>query len=235
MKIDDKFVKACLELSDNEHSKVGEHEKRLFGMSSLRQRCLLNNLCSLPDSKYLEIGAYKGASLIAAVYRNKLKNAYAVENYSYDEREPQKRAPKGFIWDNMKSQLADNISRYANSDSGINTKSIEVIEEDWLKVDWSKYADIDVCFFDITPLSTNSYNQFFELVYPALSKQSVVVFSSYSDEQHSQDLDEAILKNKDKFYTTSSNQRISGSLSDSTQYHSGILILTLQKKVTNEK
>lgn len=40
------------------------------GMTSLRIRHLLNNICNVPDVKYLEIGMHRGSTLTAAMWKN---------------------------------------------------------------------------------------------------------------------------------------------------------------------
>ncbi len=59
-------------------------------MSSPRTRIFLNHICSLPETRYLEIGVYKGASTISALFNNPIKYAFAMDNFSefgnvYDE------------------------------------------------------------------------------------------------------------------------------------------------------
>lgn len=50
------------------------------GLTSDRVRHFLNNLCSLDEGKYLEIGAYAGSTFFAATMNNDIP-AYAVDNY----------------------------------------------------------------------------------------------------------------------------------------------------------
>ena len=60
-KIDKDFCLDALKNADNERGKPTDRERnRLFGLSTIRQRCLLNNLCLKPNSKFLEIGLTKG-------------------------------------------------------------------------------------------------------------------------------------------------------------------------------
>lgn len=56
----------------------------LEGMSSAKVRHLLNNLCSLPRTNYLEIGSWKGSTWIAALYNNSssISSAIAIDNWS---------------------------------------------------------------------------------------------------------------------------------------------------------
>lgn len=52
------------------------------GMSSRKVRHVLNNICSLSDTRYLEIGAWKGSTLISALYENNHVKATCIENFS---------------------------------------------------------------------------------------------------------------------------------------------------------
>lgn len=48
------------------------------GTSGLKVKCLLNNLCTLPDASYLEVGHWEGSTLLAALACNQLSIKYAV-------------------------------------------------------------------------------------------------------------------------------------------------------------
>lgn len=223
------FIDACLELSDNEHSKLSPKEHQIFGLSSKRLKAFLNNACSRADTKYLELGVYKGSTLLAAMHGNSV-TAIGVESFTYDEREPTKQAKEGTIWLNMKSQLEDNIKRYKHPDSGVNIDNIKILEMSFDKVVWTNYKNIDVCFIDLTPVTEATYETFFSKVYPALSNNSLVIFSGYSNQKTSQLIDDAIAVHSDKFEIVGRAQRISGGLSDATKYYSGMLVLALNKK-----
>jgi hypothetical protein len=233
-KITEKLAQASLELADNEHSKISERERELFGLSSLRQRALINNLCSTRNTRYLEIGVYRGATLLSALANNPTCRAIGVEDFSYDEREPKKKADPGKIWDNMKSQLYANIDRYKDPDSSVNTDNITIEEKSFENVAWSAHKDIDICFFDVNPVNKETYVKFFDKVLPSLSKEATIVFSNYSNESHAKQIDEVLAERADieidfKFH------RISGGLSDSTQYYSGILLVGITKKAKEIK
>ena len=227
IKISEAFIDAVLELSDNEHSKLSERERELFGLSSTRLRAFLNNLCSKENTKYVEIGTYRGATLLSAVYGNKAK-AIGVEHFKYDEREPLRKAPEGTIWENMRSHLYANIERYKDPDVPVNTDAITIVESDFKQVDWSKIPKFDVCFFDITPVNKHDYESFFNLVWPRISAGGVAVFSNYSNDHSSKLLDEVIEESGVK--VAWKRKRISSGLSDATKYYSGILILGVDVK-----
>lgn len=229
------LARASLELSDNERSKLTEREREIFGLTSLKVKALINNLCSKDNTNYLEIGVYKGSTLISALAGNNKTKAYGVENFTYDDREPKKRAPDGGIWENMKSQLYSNIERYQDPDSGVNTDNITIIENDFKKVDWSTLPKFDLCFFDISPVSDEDYDAFFEKTLTAMLPQSVVIFTNYSNDLHATQLTNALNRHKDKIDVQWKEQRISSGLSDATHYYSGICVLGIKKKAVSNK
>jgi len=229
IKYTEAFIDAALELSDSGISKISERERELFGLSSTRLRTLLNNLCSKPNTSYLELGVYKGATLVSALYGNPNVKAIGVDNYKYDEREPKKWAPEGTIWENIKSQLHDNLKRYSDPDLSVNVNNITILEKDFADVDWSTQPKSDICFFDINPASTKEYDVFFNEVLKSLKPESLIIFSNYSNDKNAKELDAAIAAHADKVTVNWKRHRISGGLSDSTQYYSGILILGVKK------
>ena len=224
------WVRAALELADNERSKITEREKELYGLTSLRVKALLNNLCAKDNINYLEIGTYKGSTLLSALYGNEKTKAVGVENFKYDDREPKKRAPNDGIWENMKSQLHSNIDRYRDPDSGVNTTNISIIEGDFETVDLSKFPKFDLCFFDVSPVNAATYDAFVNNIVPSLLPDSVVVFTNYSNESHANELQDMFARHKDKLTMQWSEHRISGGLSDSTKYYSGVLVAGIRKK-----
>jgi len=230
-KITKEFIAAALELADIGQSKLTEREREIFGLSSVRLKAFLNNICSKPDTKYLELGVYKGSTIISAVFGNPTCKAMGVENFKYDEREPKKLAPEGTIWTNMKSQLEDNISRYVSSEK-IKADAITIIESDFRDLELEKSQKFDVCLFDVSPSTAEMYDDFFTKIYPHMALESVVIFMNYSNETTARMIQSAVEKYSDKFTITASESRISSGLSDATKYYSGILVLGTKKKIT---
>lgn len=231
VKLTQEFVEAALELADKGQSKINERERELFGLSSPRVKALLNNLCCLKGTNYLELGVYRGSTLISALFGNPECKAVGVDNFRYDEREPKRWAPENDIWHNVKSQLEANLDRYDNPNLSVNNANINIIQDDFQQIDWSTQPKFNLVFFDITPTNEDVYDAFFTKVVPSLSQDSVVVFSNYSNQKHAKELDSVLLKYSDKVEVQWSKHRISGGLSDFTQYYSGILIVGLKKVV----
>lgn len=76
-------VKWSIEQAEECHSQITEQIASLEGMSGWKVRHFLNNLCSLPRTVYLEIGTWKGSTLIPALYANQetVIDAIAIDNW----------------------------------------------------------------------------------------------------------------------------------------------------------
>lgn len=76
-------VKDAYNKAETLQSKLTPEVLELLGMSGWKVRHFLNNLCSLPDAVYLEIGCWQGSTLVSALYENNLlKDAIAIDNWS---------------------------------------------------------------------------------------------------------------------------------------------------------
>jgi len=62
-------------------TKLTEKQLALEGMSSNKNRIFLNEII-FPDTRYLEIGVWKGSTFVSAMYRNNPKMAIAIDNFS---------------------------------------------------------------------------------------------------------------------------------------------------------
>ena len=58
--------------ANNDNSKLSQEILDIDGMSGNRTRHFYNNLCSMPDARYLEIGVWKGSSYISSMYQNEM-------------------------------------------------------------------------------------------------------------------------------------------------------------------
>lgn len=230
-KMSESFCKTALNMADREKGKPTDVERnKIHGLSTIRTRCLISNLCAKANTNYLEIGVYKGSTIIAAMFDNLTTKAVGIEHFLYDEREANKWAPEGHIWDNMKSQLEANIGIYRTRER-LNADNFTLIEKPFEEVDWSKQPKFDVVHFDVAPVSEKVYDDFFSLVVPSLATESVVIFSQQSNSQFAELLNKALLKHSDKVTERFKEYRISNSMSDSYKYFSGIAMVGLKRKI----
>ena len=74
-------IEKSLELSNNYQSKITEKLLTMDGMSGKKTRHFYNNICSMSDARYLEIGTWKGSSICSAMCNNKM-SCTAIDNWS---------------------------------------------------------------------------------------------------------------------------------------------------------
>lgn len=231
-KLTNAFVKACLQESDNDNSKLTDFERNLSGDTSSKLRCFINNVCSKDNTSYLEIGIYRGSTVIAAGYGNPSIKITAVDNWSYDRAEPKKWAPDEKGWPNVRSGFYDVIQKYDDpTKPWAKAENIKVLEQDFKDVDWLKQPKHNVVFLDVLPITEEVYDAFFTKVINAMTPNFVAIFSGYSNEKHCVLLDESFKKYSDLVEIEWKEQRISSSTSDSFNYHSGICIVGFKKKL----
>ena len=74
-------IKTAIEMADAGTSKVNQAVLDLDGMSSNRTRHFFNNIIK-DDTRYLEIGTWKGSTLISALFENNPEFHIAIDNFS---------------------------------------------------------------------------------------------------------------------------------------------------------
>lgn len=141
------------------------------GMSSPKGRRLLNNLCEMEGTRYLEIGCWKGSTLISAISNNyeTIEQAVAIDNYSEFQLplftnsinfdgSPLKDETVELSMDSVKEQFRKNIERYIHDSRfwpfdlpSINDK-LQFFDGDCFnpEVIWKAkyYAPFNIYFFD---------------------------------------------------------------------------------------
>jgi hypothetical protein len=79
-------LERCLARSMADTSSLSDDVLRLPGFSGIMTRHLYNNVCSLRvpgrDTRYLEVGTWKGSSLVSALFGNDHVHATVVDNWS---------------------------------------------------------------------------------------------------------------------------------------------------------
>lgn len=106
-------VKSSIENAKRGVSKLTPDVLRIQGMSSAKGRHFLNNLCQLPETRYLEIGVWQGSTWVSALYGNSknVVHATAIENWS------EFGGPKEAFLKNCSRFLPDISYSYVSADS----------------------------------------------------------------------------------------------------------------------
>ena len=147
-------------------TKLTKTELTAEGMSSEKVRILLNELVK-SDTKYLEIGVWKGSTFISAMRGNTPKSAVAIDNFS---------------------QFNGNMEIFNAACAASNVKDFTILDEDCFNLlpeSKQSIKDVDVYFYDgdhraedqrqaITYYMENLANKFI-LIVDDYNWQSVVV------------------------------------------------------------
>lgn len=77
-------VQSCINFGEQKSSKLSRDVLKVPGMTSPKVKHFLNNLCTLTNCTYLEIGVWKGATFTAALYHNQdsIIQAVGIDNWS---------------------------------------------------------------------------------------------------------------------------------------------------------
>lgn len=75
-------IEYALQRADRYDSKCSRALLQMEGMSGKKTRHFYNALCAFPETRYLEIGSWKGSTLCAALEGNQIQ-ALAIDNWSY--------------------------------------------------------------------------------------------------------------------------------------------------------
>tara|TARA_A100001011_G_scaffold362197_1_gene410948 strand:- start:765 stop:1496 length:732 start_codon:yes stop_codon:yes gene_type:complete len=113
---------------------VAKNILAMFGMSGKKWRHFLNNLLSIEDVNYLEIGAHSGSTFCSALYGNeKIGFFQTIDNWSQ--------------FGNKKEELEQNV-KYTLLESKIDPSKVKITESDFYKFDYSTLPKIDIYLFD---------------------------------------------------------------------------------------
>ena len=143
-KIEDHFENVFKSVNRG-RSKLGERQEEIYSLSGIGMKHLLNILCDLSYKiNYLELGPYRGGTLISALWENDV-NAYVVDHFKWDATSPNRYQEDGHP--NVRTALNNTIDTYKRAWKGKNT--IKIIDSDLHEVDLSEIdTKIDVVFHD---------------------------------------------------------------------------------------
>ncbi len=135
--------------SENLKSKLTEEILAIEGMSSPKTKHLLNNLCT-NSSNWLEIGSYRGCTLIAAAYQNINTRIWAVDNFSQFDHQ---NTNKGILYGNIKKHVPSSNITFLNMDfkelsdsPNIRDNSLDVLFYDGEHTEQAQYDGLSITY-----------------------------------------------------------------------------------------
>jgi hypothetical protein len=168
-------VNNSVENADKEISKLNSDIINMEGMSGKKTRHLYNNICSLTDANYLEVGTWKGSSFISALYKNDTLNPIAIDNWSE--------------FDGPKQEFIDNVNRMTHTVNNNTMRPIprkfDFIEKDSFQVEDSDirniYDSVDIYLYD-GDHSKIAHTKAITHYYKFLSKYSIVMIDDWRND-----------------------------------------------------
>jgi len=147
---------------DSKH-KLSQNVINMKGMSGTKYRYWINNFVSLQkNSRYLEIGSWRGSTACSAMLGNKL-SLTCIDNWS------EFLAPK--------KNFLKNIKMCENSES-----EFKFIESDFRSVDYQSIGKFDIYLFDGPHLEKDQYDGI-QLALPALDETFTLIVDDWNWEQ----------------------------------------------------
>lgn len=167
-------VKIALTKSKNNESKISEKTKNLPGLTSEKVKHFINNLCELPDCKYLEAGVFQGSIFAAAVEKNDLV-ATAIDNFSESSIIPMDSNV------NINSEKGNNKEIFLkNIKDLVLNKQVNIIDSNVFETDLNKISlKSNVIFMDIEHTYESHYN-FLNKFYEKIDNTFVYVVDDWN-------------------------------------------------------
>ena len=155
-------------LTEQRRSKLVQKPMAVVGFSGMQNRHFLNNLLDYhQELNYLEIGAYRGATFIAAMYNNQNVRGIAVD--SFDDR-----FSFGQDTEELYASLLSNTTNILT-----NNEHYEIWRKDFYDIKPEDLPKIDVYMFDGEHDMQSQFDAF-NHIHESLADLCVVVIDDYN-------------------------------------------------------
>lgn len=208
-------IESCLSGAHQHQSNITPEVAHMVGMSGLKTRHFYNNLCSMKDARYLEIGVWKGSSFCSALCGNSMR-AVAIDNFSEFS---------GTVFGNPRDEFLANYEKHKGSNDA------KFIEGDCWSIDpTSLGTSFNIYMYDGNHTETSHYEALNHYL-PCLDDEFIYLVDDWNCEHIRDGTLNAIKENGlevfyQKEYFTERNPGIQKGDND---WHNGISIFVLKK------
>lgn len=151
-------IRYSLENAANGCSKLNEEILEFEGLSGFKTRHFYNNICSMDNCRYLEIGTWHGSSSISAMYKNNL-NGIFIDNYS--------------LFEGNKDIFLETVEKYKSN------STYRLLDEDCWKVNLAGLQTINTYLYDGPHEYKDHYNSI-KYYYPLLEENCIVMIDDWN-------------------------------------------------------
>lgn len=203
-------IKNSIEKAQKGVSKLNSDILTIPGMSSHKVRHFLNNLCSLENAHYLEIGVWQGSTFISALHQNTdtLASAIAIDNWSE--------------FNGPKNNFLSNTAKF------LPKKTFLFVDHDCFTVDTQVFSNkVDIYFYDGNH-STESQKNAFIYFNDILADTFITVVDDWNAPEAPQGTKEAFKQlNYEVVYEVALPARFNG---DTENWWNGLYVALIRKK-----
>lgn len=147
-----KHIETALQNAENYISNIDNEILEMEGMSGIKTRHFYNNICSMQDSRYLEIGTWKGSSFCSAMSNNKM-TCLSIDNWAKFSGEGAEKL-KEYLPDaaySVKEIFLKNYNKYKGENKAT------FIENDCWEVDLNLLGKYNIYMYDGEHSETSHY------------------------------------------------------------------------------
>lgn len=220
------IIESAIFKAERENSKLTMFQKEIFGLTSLKIKMLLNNITnSLEGINYLEVGTYRGATIVCTISSDNVKNAYGIDNFCYNPYTAEIWNPNG--WNNIRHALTDSLERTRLLDK------VTIIESD-IRDTTINYKNIiknkiNMMFFDIDSLTEKELLISLQNIKPTLDNEFLLIMGNYNNKNDTIKIVNDFL-NKNKLITIFHKQIDTNSFENKSSWWNGIGIFALKQE-----
>lgn len=170
-----KALNDAIFMAEQDKSNLTEFERDLYGNSGRKVRHAINNVCNIKEnSVYLELGIYRGSTLVSALYDSKVSTAYAVDDFTIDQKEAHPYRETG--WNNVRNAFSELTTTHRLS----KLLKPTIIESTADKVDVKKIVKkLDIIHYDLDEHHTNLESTIRHYI-PILDKFTILLVSNWN-------------------------------------------------------
>lgn len=159
-----KRIEKAIELAENFDSQLTDGVLNIEGMSGKKSRHFLNNLLTSNDI-YLEVGSWKGSTLVSALYPSpvkKCKKYFAIDNFS-----------EFTDGQNVENTLVDNFKKHLSVDPNI-------LRADSFSINLEEHhiSDVSVYLYDGNHHGDSHYQALYHF-YPAMNDNFIYLVDDW--------------------------------------------------------
>lgn len=222
------LVDSAIFIAERDNSKLNAYVEQIYGLTSKHIKHLIYSLVDNPETTYLEIGTYRGATLAVAA-SSRCKDCVGIDNFSFNPYKPDIWNSNG--WNEVRNAVHDCIEKFRVQ------HKVKIIEKDVLETGANYNAFIpnkrDVIFFDIDTFTADQVSKSLPEVVE-VGKENFVLIVANGNKDEIDSAASKVLESKN--YTIEHKKRMfSGGRGNDNTWWNGVIVYVVTKPTEAKK